>query len=269
MAVAEAAKIVFQTALAGTLESKGFRRVSDTNYVIEGDAIEWRVIFGPEYKDEPGTFLDATGIFIPEIDRLNLALPNQTKPLSEPMARTKYRAHFRDYLSGLTDRRLSYVDDKNFDPCFVKLGQSQEKQSHWDAEDQDWEALGHRIDNYWKLETWPWLEHRLSLETACGPLPKEEWRANGFRGSWGDILGWWVCGHKDYVIEELETIERDARLSDDEIRPLIRERLRRNSILPFDLVLRRVRQSEIDEWRDYRVREMRLAQDIKRVIGLI
>ena len=53
MAVAEAAKIVFQTALAGTLESKGFRRVSDTNYVIEGDGIEWRVVFGPEYKDEP------------------------------------------------------------------------------------------------------------------------------------------------------------------------------------------------------------------------
>ncbi len=223
MAVAEAAKIVFQTALAGTLESKGFRRVSDTNYVIEGDAIEWRVIFGPEYKDEPGTFREETGIFIPEVDRLGLALESQSAPLSLPMALTKYRAHFWKTFSAVIDSSKPY-GERDYDPSFVPEDLSSDRRAHWATKGHDLEALGCRINDYWLRDTWPWLRDRMTLGTACGPLPSTEWIPGDRRGTWFELLQWWACSHRDLVISKFSEMERDAAQDDQQIFQILKEK---------------------------------------------
>ncbi len=223
MAVAEAAKIVFQTALAGTLESKGFRRVSDTNYVIEGDGIEWRVIFGPEYKDEPGTFREETGIFIPEVDRLCLALESQSAPLSLPMARTKYRAHFSFECSSIIDPKKPY-NEREHDPCYIPEQIGSDRRGRWATKGKDLEALGQRIDHYWQRDTWPWLRDRMTLGTACGPLPSMEWVPGDRRGTWFELLQWWACGHRDLVISKFSDMERDAAQDDHQIFQILKEK---------------------------------------------
>lgn len=242
MAVAEAAKIVFQTALAGTLESKGFRRVSDTNYVIEGDGIEWRVVFGPEYKDEPGSFREETGIFISEVDRLCLALESQSAPLSLPMARTKYRAHFWKTVSAVIDSSKPY-GERDYDPSFVPEDVSSDRRAHWATKGHDLEALGCRINDYWLRDTWPWLKDRLTLQTACGPLPSLEWIPGDQRGIWFEFLQWWACGHRDLVIEKLANFERNVVASDDQLCPLLKTELvsRAGHFWPFSRIYRRLK----------------------------
>lgn len=155
MAIAEAAKIAFQVGLAGTLEELGFRKVSETNYLREAEGIEWRVVFGPEFPGEAGTFCDATGYYLPEVDRLYQEVFPDEKAPSQTMARTRYRATESRNLS--IARKVNFPNrDENFqplakvDPCCLDFKERGRFRTFWDGKKDDPVALGQRINTYWK-----------------------------------------------------------------------------------------------------------------------
>jgi len=271
MAIAEAAKIVFQTALAGTLEFKGFRRVSDTNYVIEGDGVEWRVVFGPEFPDDPGTFREETGIFLPEVDELYQRAFPKDGPVSEPMARTKYRAHYCYNIEvGHNDAQRKAgkrnPDFTNVEPCFRTQEGNQGRREHWTTNGHDLQALGIRIDTYWKEWVWPFLESRMTKKDACrysdGTLSIHSYQEKFF--------GPWVCGYKSEVIEELRRRKALAQQSEEDIRKFLITRAKdRYPGIPFRWMLHLPKQEDIDSRAMHLRKEAELADYLASVLGVM
>jgi len=264
MAVAEAAKIVFQTALAGTLESKGFRRVSDTNYVIEGDGVEWRVVFGPEFPDDPGTFRDETGIFLPEVDQLYQRAFPKDGPVSEPMAMTRYRAHYSTHISARynhTENSIGNVNAKldDVEPCFRSQEWSQGRREYWVTKSHNLEALGSRIDKYWRDLVWPWLEDCLTKQDACRGMDGSV-IVHGFQTG---LFGPWVCGHHDLVFAELERRKSESTQSDDAIYKLLLDR-KKNEYPYLQWIFEKPTKADIE---DFRISLNRRADLANRLIG--
>lgn len=164
MAVSEAAKRVFNVALAETLESKGFQQVSDTNYVLKGEGIEWRVVFGPEFKDVPGSFREETGILVPEIDRLHALVKPQDGYFSYRLANTRYSGHFNESMIFTYLRGTEYEIDnsQHIEPCAIPEERGMGRREHWVTAGHDLEALGQRMDGYWRAHNSasPHLESR-------------------------------------------------------------------------------------------------------------
>lgn len=273
MAIAQAAKQAFQVALAGTLEEKGFHRVSDTNYVIEGDGIEWRVVFGPEYSDAPGTFRDATGIYIPEIDRLYTALLPQERPLSEPLASTRYRGHKSTHI-GHAYTLLNWQNggdvSKTIDgiePCHMPQQNSTSRLAHWHTVGHDPIALGRRIDGYWRRYVWPWLEGRMTLESVYEPwdLPPQS-QLVGVH--WATLVEWWVCGHHQQVIDRLKRLEAQCQLTDAEFYEKALNKIKADSRFPLLWRFRCPSRERILRMRDSDRRALDKVETFSKLVGV-
>lgn len=267
MAVAKAAKIVFQTALASTLESKGFRRVSDANYVLEGDGVEWRVVFGPEYSDDPGTFRDGTGIYLPEIDELYQRAFPEKGSLSSPLVMTKHRAHtVFGIIEGfnVAERNKGNASPKfdNIEPCFRRQETSYDRREHWATSGHDLEALGHRIDRYWRDYVWPYLEPILSKESVF-VAPKFE--VNPYEIY--ILLEAWVCGHRQFAIDELRRRKEQANQPDETVRKMLLARAKER-YPKFHWLFQKPTESDVQHWQRYFGRNAARAERVANVLGV-
>lgn len=103
-----AAARVLDVALAGTLEDLGFVRDGPSTYLLDLGELSWRVLFGPEYLKIPGTFREATGVYIPEYERIFLELFPERRRVADRLLGTRHRAHVGQSIIGAYD--VSYFN---------------------------------------------------------------------------------------------------------------------------------------------------------------
>lgn len=273
MAIAEAAKIVFQTGLAGTLEELGFRKVSETNYLREAEGIEWRVVFGPEFPGETGTFCDATGYYLPEVDRLYRDIyPDRPAP-SQSMARTRYRETASQCLAAAKELyepkfNPNFVPLNKIDSCCYDFRERGRFRMFWDVSGKDPVALGQRIHTYWNTYMLPWYRQVDTIEKACAPgFPITEalvWKTLVAER----VLQWWVGGYKDEVRDWLEIQEMKRHLTDEDIRGRFIELYREKHSIPFLWRFYKPTRQDISGMRDLDLRNISAARKVQEVLGL-
>jgi len=240
--VCEEAKIVFNVALASTLEERGFERVSDAHYARKetiGEAeVIWRVLFGPPMKYRPMSFRDATGYFIPKVERLSrLAFPDSPSA-SWTMAGTRHKT-FGDtdiadrYERTPKSRKMRRSELKDIEPCFHGLpGTHGLLRPHWNAEGADLEDLGHRIDKYWRSYVDPWIARTNTLFRE-GPPNRSQFKLGDAPIPLSHIMEDWVLGFKDSVKSCVRGMIESENPTDNEIEQVLRERVRSKSAFRF------------------------------------
>ena len=78
----EIAARAMSVALADTLLEHGFVRRSPTNYVLDCATHHWRVVFGPGVAEDPSSFREQFGVFIPEYERVITTLFPKNKSIA-------------------------------------------------------------------------------------------------------------------------------------------------------------------------------------------
>jgi len=274
--VCEEAKIVFNVALAGTLEERGFERVSDAHYARKetiGEAeVIWRVLLGPQLASLPKSFRDSTGYYIPEVDRLcKRAYPNQDCA-SWAMAGTRYKSHYALPIS----ERFREVNKVRF-KRWPKLSQSEScfqdregfngRPSHWNVESGDLEALGYRLERYWCNYIEPWYQE-VDARIRRGPSIQSDYKFGDPYTGVSTIMKYWALGHHDAVISILKKVVESEIPSHKQLEAVARYRTWQRSMYPIFWRFQRVSEDAIIVLRNEAKRDAQQAKYIASVLGI-
>jgi len=274
--VCEEAKIVFNVALAGTLDERGFERVSDAHYArtdLIGEAeITWRVLFGPPGSRGPKTFQDATGCFIPEVVRLCQMVSPKSYANQLSMAGTRYRTDHQfgicyEYSNEKQERYKPTSEFCDVEPCFDGSVWDREPFPAWQLNDADLKALGYRIDRYWRT----YIENKVRNERKINRLQGRlsEGYALGDGGlHLGSLMECWLFGFREEVTRYAADMVRFADPSEQEVIKVLRERERKHAMLPFLWRVRWPSERDINFTKNGARRNGELAREFARVVGI-
>lgn len=251
----QAAEKVLSVALKGTLLERGFEQRSPTNFLLDCGTHTWRMVFGGECMNVLGSAREATGVLIPELDRILQELYDTSRRFSEPMVGTTHRAHFATTIAWAFDTQQERIEDQKRADLEAGLSKFQqwcrtyilagdllpreEREPRFNdifpwyqlpdryptvnsnypyyiaTAGFDYVKIGRVLDKYWREYVWPKVEPCCHISGIA-----DEWTAGSWRGFWGiryAVLKWLSDDESGFRKVIDQKLEK-AEFSDEEIK---------------------------------------------------